>query len=261
MKTKPFYFNFIIAFTFILFTSNSFSQNTSASNDSTKTTKKWQYLGELYLMFPNMKGDLGLGSLPDVSIDPSASDLLGQLKFGAMVYLEAGNENWAISSDFIYMKLEKGVEPNKVVASGEVSLEELAWELAGFRKIKPWLDLGIGARLISLNAGLDLQTKHNPKEASTSETWVDPIIVMRTQNYITEKLFWQLRGDLGGFGIGSDFTWQAQANVGYRFSKLFQASVGYRYLAIDYNNEEQGSDRLLYDIDTYGGVVRLGFNF
>jgi hypothetical protein len=77
---------------------------------------------------------------------------------------------------------------------------------------------------------------------------------------LNEKWLAQLRVDAGGFGIGSDFTWQLQANAGYRFSDLFQASLGYRYIGIDYDSGE-GRDRFLYDIDTYGFVLRLGFNF
>jgi hypothetical protein len=69
-----------------------------------------------------------------------------------------------------------------------------------------------------------------------------------------------MRLDAGGFGIGSDFTWQLQANVGYRFSELFQTTLGYRYIGIDYDNGE-GTDSFVYDVDTYGFVLRLGFNF
>jgi hypothetical protein len=253
MKMKLSFGTVFYAFLFLFTISNALGQDNA-------TPKKWNYLGDVYLMFPNMEGELGIGNLPEVTIDADPGNLLGQLKFGAMLYFEANNDDWAISSDLLYMKLQKGVEPHGPVAGGEATVEELAWELAGMKKVKPWLDLGIAARLVYLYAGLDLQTINNPKAASTNESWVDPVIVMRSQKYFNEKLFYQLRGDFGGFGIGSDFTWQAQANIGYRFSKLFQTSIGYRYLAIDYDNGT-GKDRLLYDMDTYGVVVRLGFNF
>ena len=50
------------------------------------------------------------------------------------------------------------------------------------------------------------------------------------------------------------------AYAGYRFCKLFQATIGYRYIRINYDKGE-GIDRFLYDVDTYGPVVRLGVNF
>lgn len=40
------------------------------------------------------------------------------------------------------------------------------------------------------------------------------------------------RGDFGGFGIGSTFTWQIQGYVGYKFSKMFCSSVGYRVIVL-----------------------------
>ena len=80
------------------------------------------------------------------------------------------------------------------------------------------------------------------------------------QNFHAKKWLFQLRADVGGFGIGSDFTWQGQADVGYRFSKLFQLGLGYRFIGIDYENGE-GSDRFKYDVDTYGPVLRFGFHF
>lgn len=225
------------------------------------TTKKWHYLGEVYMMFPNMNGETGVRELPTVAVDATVGDILGHLKMGGMFYLEATNDDWSISSDFLYMDLEQEAVPTTLITSGNVSMQQTAWELAGLKRIQPWLDLGLGARLINLQAGIDLQTViDGNRSASIDQTWVDPIIIARTQGLFTEKIYWQFRGDFGGFGVGSDFTWQAQANIGYRFSKLFQTSIGYRYIGIDYDNGE-GSDRFVYDVDTFGAVLRLGFNF
>ena len=98
------------------------------------------------------------------------------------------------------------------------------------------------------------------KSRSTSETWVDPFIVARLKSDAAKKFLYQLRADVGGFGVGSDFAWQMQAYAGYRFSKLFQITAGYRILGMDYD-KGSGEDRFLYDMDISGAVVRFGFNF
>ena len=36
---------------------------------------QWTFLAEPYLMFPNMKGTVGLGILPDGTVDASANDI------------------------------------------------------------------------------------------------------------------------------------------------------------------------------------------
>jgi hypothetical protein len=222
--------------------------------------KKWHYLGELYLMFPSMTGETAVGNLPEVEVDAEAGDILGHLKMGAMFYFEATNNDWSISSDFLYMKLGQDAVPGEIVTSAEVTMKQTAWELAGLKRITPWLDAGLAGRIVSLYMGLDMETINSQQSGSDTRTWFDPVIVVRSNNVIKEKWLAQLRLDAGGFGIGSDFTWQIQANIGYRFSKLFQTTIGYRYIGIDYDNGE-GAERFLYDIDTYGMVVRLGFNF
>jgi hypothetical protein len=232
--------------------------NTSFAQDT--LSHKWHYVLEGYMMFPNMSGQTTVRNLPEVDVDASAGDILGHLNIGAMLYAEATNDNWAITSDFLYMNLGQDAQESNLVTGGDVTMKETCWELAGLKRITPWLDAGVGGRLLSLNAAIDIETLLENRSGSATRTWFDPVIIARSNHIFNEKWILQVRGDLGGFGIGSDFTWQGQVYAGYRFSKLFQATVGYRYIGIDYDKGE-GQDRFLYDIDTYGAVIRLGFNF
>jgi len=235
------------------------SPKESSAQDA--TTKKWHYLSDLYMMFPNMNGETTVANLPEVEVDAGEAAILGNLKFGAMFYLEATNDDWTISSDFIYMKLNQGLKTTNLIKSGSITMEQLAWEVDGLKHLTPWLEFGLGGRLVSLRTGVDATgTLNQSHDGSASKTWYDPVVVMRTQGAIQEKWLLQFRGDVGGFGVGSDFSWQIQANAGYRFSKLFQTSIGYRYIGINYDKGE-GVERFLYNIDTYGWVVRFGFNF
>jgi hypothetical protein len=68
-----------------------------------------------------------------------------------------------------------------------------------------------------------------------------------------------LRGDIGGWGAGSQFTWNVQALVGYRFTLLgadATALVGYRALSQDYE-----SRRLVWDMTLHGPVIGLNLRF
>lgn len=218
---------------------------------------KWHYLAEIYLMFPNMKGEIGIADLPPGYVDADVSGIFGHMKFGAMFYFEASNDDWSASSDFIYMDLEQALEDTNLITNGKFSAKQLAWELAGLKRVTNWFDVGIGARLMGLDSEMKFTGAQDiDQSGKKSIYWVDPIIVVRFKDFLESKWILNFRGDIGGFGIGSKFSWQAQANVGYRFSKLFQATIGYRYISVDYDKDD-----FLYDIDTYGGVVRLGFNF
>ena len=239
----------------------SFAQETNEQTASdAQNDRSWQYLAEIYLMFPNMSGQTTVGVIPPVDVDAGAGDIFGHLEMGAMLFFEANNGNWAIGSDLLYMKLGQDAEPGILITGGKVTVKQLAWEVSGLKRLTPWLEAGLAGRVVSLDAELDLETINEPRNASGSKTWFDPVVVLRSNNVFAERWLGQLRLDAGGFGIGSDFTWQLQANLGYRFTDLFQATIGYRYIGIDYDSGE-GPDRFLYDIDTYGFVVRLGFNF
>lgn len=235
------------------------------SQDSVKTANKWGFLVEPYLMFPTMSGTAGLGSLPDVPVEANPGDIFSHLQMGAMLTVEASNAKWAINSDLMYMKLKQDATPGTRIKSGTVTAKQLGWELAGLYRLNRWLEVGAGTLLTSIDGEVNVTVNNiggstTDKNKSGSKTWVDPMLIARVQSKAGEKFIYSLRGEIGGFGIGSDFTWQVQAYAGYRFSKLFQMTGGYRVIGINYN-KGTGEDRFLYDMDTFGPVVRFGFNF
>jgi hypothetical protein len=87
------------------------------------------------------------------------------------------------------------------------------------------------------------------------------VVRLKTARNINVKKFYgMLRGEFGGFGLGSSNAWQVQAIGGYRFSKLFELSGGFRAISLDYE-KGSGSNAFVYDVGTTGPMVRLGLNF
>ena len=240
---------------------------TQSSAQPADTIKKWNFLTDVYLMFPNMDGETGIGNLVTVPVDANPGDIFSKLKMAGMVYFEAKTEKWAITNDFVYMSLNQEVTPSKLWESGDVSVKQFIWETAGLYRIIPFLEVGVGGRLNNLAAEIDARRNvigaGNPTETiagNSSKTWFDPILITRIATNFNNKCLFHFRGDVGGFGIGSDFTWQLQAYAGYRFTKVFQVMAGYRILGIDYD-KGVGKERFVYNVDTFGPVVRMGFNF
>ena len=225
---------------------------------------KWGFIIEPYILFPNMAGNIGLRNLPEVDVDANPGDIFSKLSFGGMLYLEAHNDDWAITSDLLYMDLKQDVTPGTLISSGNINAHQWAWEFAGLYRIAPFLEAGIGGRLNNIQAGLDINRKEIggetiPISADMSETWVDPIILIRLTGDIKNKWQFQFRGDVGGFGIGSDFAYQAQGMVGYSFIRWFQLTAGYRILGMNYDKGE-GENRFRYDMNIFGPMIKLGFN-
>ena len=105
------------------------------------------------------------------------------------------------------------------------------------------------AKAVSSNLQTNL-----PTSASGKREWFDPIIGARWQWNFREHWFLAAKGDIGGFGVGSDFTWNTQATVGYQFTSYFSTELGYRYFDTDYRDGD-----FSYDVAEHG--VFLGFNF
>ncbi len=93
---------------------------------------------------------------------------------------------------------------------------------------------------------------------SDKEDWVDPVMGLRFSKGFTEKLSFIARGDLGGFGVGSHFTWDLRAALKYQFTKHIGVMVGYDYMHINYGNGNRG---FRVDAAIHGPSAGLVFTF
>ena len=235
------------------------------SAQSSEKAKKWNVLTEFYILFPYMDGETGVGNVITAPLEAKPGDIFSNLKFGIMLNAEVHNNKWAIISDLLYANLIQEVTPSKLLNSGTVSAKQIIWENSGLYRLTSYLEAGVGGRVNFMKTGIDVLRNVIPAGTeqvteSASKTWFDPIIIARVSTSIKDKWLFQVKGDLGGFGIGSDFTWQLQAYAGYRFSRLFQLSAGYKILSVDYDKGVD-KERFIYNVDTFGPVIRLGFNF
>ena len=248
---------FLIGMLLVLIASNASAQTEAPDN-------KWGFLIEPYLLIPNMSGNIGIRNLPEAEVDANPGDIFSKLRFGGMLYLEAHNDDWAITSDLLYMNLKQDVTPGILISSGNLNAQQWAWEFAGLFSLLPFFEAGIGGRLNNIQSGLDINRKEvggetTPISAEMSETWFDPIILIRVTGDINNKWLFQFRGDGGGFGLGSYYSYQVQGVAGYRFGKLFQLTAGYRMLGMNYD-KGTGENRFRYKMIIFGPVIKLGFN-
>lgn len=265
MKSRKNFLCWIVIAICAMDTNNLFAQDTTTLTipDTTMVKNKWHFLLEPYIMFPNMNGTAGLGGLPNAPVDENPGDIFNNLQFGAMLYAEAKKGFWTFSSDLTYMHLKSEAAIGDAFGTGTVDIKQLAWELAGMRQLAPWFELGLAFQLnhIKSDVVLFINTSGGVEERTSKidETWVDPSVLTRVKFDLSKKWFFQFRGNIGGGGIGSDLYWQLQGYFGYRFSKLFQLSAGYRAIYIDYETGS-GDERFVYDMTTFGPVLRFGFN-
>ncbi len=226
---------------------------------------QWQFVIEPYLMFPHITGTIGAGPLPDVSLDESPSDLFKHLQMGAMLYVEAHDNSWTITSDLLYSNIAETAPSRPIISYARVDLKQLIWEPDLLFRLSPWFELGAGADLTSLKTGINLTLNtpvgHSfsrpaacPRHGSTQRSLPGPRSHCRRAAHLIA------RGNVGGFDVNSKFTWQAQLYAAYMISDLMMFSFGYRALGDDYD-QGTGNRRFLYNTIMFGPVVRYAFTF
>ncbi len=224
----------------------------------------WEFSASAYLWFSGMKGEVAVSpAVPPVYPDISFGDVLGALKFGAMGILEARKDRFVASADMIYMNLgaSKNLEiRDTTLASGHLDLKAfIATAVAGYRAVDrdgSSLDLVGGMRINSLKAGLSLAGPARSVSGSGSETWVDPLVGARWKGRLGDKWGYTLYGDIGGFGVSSDLTWQLQATVEYALGKNWTMSGGWRHMDTDYDN-----NGFVFDMALDGPIMMFSYRF
>jgi hypothetical protein len=70
----------------------------------------------------------------------------------------------------------------------------------------------------------------------------------------------RFRGDLGGFGVGSDLSYQIELLFGWHATERFTLAFGWRLLDVDYDSGS-GANRFIYDIQQQGPELGFAFHF
>jgi hypothetical protein len=93
--------------------------------------------------------------------------------------------------------------------------------------------------------------------------WVDPVIGFRVRHQFTPSQEVLVRGDIGGFGLQSQLTWQALAGYSYQWQFDGYALAGvlaYRALAVNYGTGS-GLDANGANVVLHGPVIGFSVRF
>jgi hypothetical protein len=242
----------------------------------------WGFVIEPYLWATGISGTTGVGKLPAVSGRVPAGKILQNLQWGLMARGEVRKGRWGLLADGYYAKLEGGRNlKGYLYQDGSLDISQGLFSLTpAYRFIDDrhgFFDVYAGARYnyIGLNlsltpsagAGLlgrsgretpivDALRRRLPTSGSDDNSWIDPILGARGQINLTRWLFLAAQADVGGFGAGSQITWNTQATVGFNFTRNVFVEVGYRYMYVDYESSD-----FLYQVNSYGPFAGLGFKF
>jgi hypothetical protein len=231
---------------------------------SVRAEDGWRHTMGIYMVGASIDGTVGVGPV-EGDIDVSFGDILDNLDIGGMAAYHGERGPWYIGADFMYLGLEKkksGIGPTGN-AQSKVEVDQLLFEVDGGYALTEQLDVYGGLRYWDLESKVSLVGGGPLGQAVTakvSESWVDPVVGLRYVVPLSER--WRLvtRGDIGGFGLGSDFSWHVTAFFGWELVDNVMAMFGIRYIDVDYD-DGSGSERFLFDVTLGGPAAGIAWSF
>ena len=179
----------------------------------------------LYFLGAGMTGDVGVGSSTILDLNVGFDEIVDHLEFGVMGFGRFRHEPWSFTAEFMYM----GLGASKDVVSSNFD-QWVAESRVGYR-VLPWLEPLVGVRYNSLSGELRGPLATYP---SGDQDWWDPIVGATAAKPVSRDVSFVVRGDVGGFGIGSELTWQAQPYLDWTFMPNASLQAGYRWLYVDF---------------------------
>jgi len=221
-----------------------------------------------YLWAAGLEGDVSpFRRAPVLSVDQSFSDVLDHLDFGGFLDIWARYDRFVFSGDVMYVRTSDSrvigalpiIGPTPGLSAELDSKQFNATAKAGYRVFdggELTLDLLAGVRYWRVSN--DVTVSFGPFAVSYGETfdWFDPVIGLRGFYRISPKFSVQGSVDVGGFGAGSERTWQALATANYAFSDHLSVSAGYKITDVKYDK-----DGYLFDTTLQGPVVGMTYRF
>ena len=220
-----------------------------AQSCSPRPHRPWKWEISAYMLGAGMDGKAGVEPLI-ADVDASASDIFSNLEFGFMGRARATHGAWSFGTDVIYMGLGgSSDQPN-----ADVDVDQWAVELNVGYQLAPIFMSLVGAVYNQLSTSVDFQTIGRSRSGKVD--WWDPIIGGILTLPIGEHWNFQFHGNIGGFGVGSDFCWQAELLFNWFVSPRTSLMMGYRAISVDYDD-----DGFVYDVVTQGPQLGITLRF
>ena len=216
------------------------------------TQKNWQWrLSPLYLWGVSISGDQTIGGAT-VPLELDFSDIFSNLETVFTANFEGMyNNKWGFRIDYSYIDIKGDQGPLSIKFQNTLAeVDGLYRFISGEHN----LDFLFGLRYT------DQETSVSPTPLNISQDWTDPVIGGRWIWDFADAWAIIAIGDIGGFGVGSDFTWQAMGLLEWQPFKYVSLVGGYRALYQDY---EDGSGPALfrYKATLHGPVLGLNIKW
>ena len=227
-----------------------------AFGEEAKSNDNWEFnLAPMYLWAVSIDGDQTVKGIT-VDMDVPFSEIFDNLNGALTFHFEAvRKQSWGFFADLNYIVL------NPEDGAIDINYTQILAELAAFYRIIEQ-DLVIdgfgGLRYSSMDVEFELPGPRG--DIDQRKDWVDPYVGLRWHWKFAQKWATDLRGDVGGFGIGSDVTLNAVGLLHFKPWKHVGFFGGYRALYQDYSTGS-GNSKFAFDATMHGPVLGLNIKW
>ena len=203
----------------------------------------WRFQLTPYVWMSGLQGQVRPSAhAPLVEVDKSFSQLMDSLDAAAFVTGTARRGALVVQADLTHAATSDAVPlPLGLAARAKVS-QSSATLTAGYAWVadeRRGIDLLAGIRYWDINAAVAVP---GVAAARSDSTFVDPVAGVRWRQQLAPRWSSMAYVDVGGFGLGSDVTWQLLALANYQASEQVFVSLGYRHQQLDYRDKGKRLD-------------------
>jgi hypothetical protein len=215
---------------------------------------RWKIDVTPYFWLSGLNGDVTVDGTR-VPIDLGFNDVSEFISWGISAHVEARKKLWVVIVDVRYRNLDSQEEFQSTVLRNTLAEGSVGYWAIDWRRFKVTADVIAGLRYVNMRA----EIRDAPGVPSEDENWVDPLVGGRVTWKPGEAWTVSFRGDVGGFGAGSEFSYNVGLFGGWRFND-FSVILGYRAWYADYESGS-GTDLFEYDMTTHGPGIGMTFHF
>ncbi len=228
---------------------------------NSETENDWEFnLAPFYVWGINIDGDLSAGP-QTAQVNIPFDEVFDSMEAMFVVHFETlYKRTWGVIVDIDYLDLKNSMSLPMGI-SQNVDLNLTLAELSGFYRFNRneySIDVIAGLKYVEMENRVSVVG--GPTLFDDSKDWTDPLIGARWIWGFADGWSLIARGDIGGFGLGSDFSWQALGLVEWQPWKYASFITGYRAFGVDYK-DGSGPDSFKFDATIHGPVIGLNFKW
>ena len=241
-----------------------FAQETTNTSDKNKTeataTKNWQFsLAPIYLWAASTEGEMTVRGI-EADVEESFSDIMENFDGGIISHFETVyKQRFGLFADLVLIKLNPK-DDQTAIGNIRIDYKEVLAELGGFYRYTTGdhtLDGLVGMRYSYIEGELNLPDPL--QDLKEDVNWIDPFFGLRWWFRVAERWNLRFRGDVGGFGAGSDLAWNLVGLIDYQPWKHVGLAAGYRVYYQDYSKGKNERGREIFAIEStmHGPILGL----